>query len=54
MSFYKTDQLLRFGRNLLLEERRRCVKRGNGNLGKLRKTEAPQKMLCKCDFEEGE
>lgn len=54
MSFYKTDQILSFRRNLLLEERRRCVMRGCENLGKLRKIEAPQEMLCKCDFEEGE
>lgn len=54
MSFFKTDQILSFGRNLELEERRRYVMRGCKNLGKLRNTEAPQEMLCKCDFEEGE
>lgn len=46
MSFYKTDQILSFGRNLLLEERRRCVIRGCENLGKLRKIEAPRRCYA--------
>lgn len=54
MSFYKTDQILSCERNLLLEERRRCVWRGHNNIRNLRKTEEPQGILYKCDFREGE